>query len=215
MSKIIKIGCTLILSITMVLSLISCGIFDIFKGDIEVMMDDVMMGNNYTVETKSADDTYTTMKISEGNIFINIETDRGTEKIYLVAKEDMSQFYFATEWKMSEKDGFERQILDKTQYVQKYMELFDQYAHTSKVFHMRNILEMAEEIAENKYKYSSEKYDAQDSFVSRMEYTVEIRAERLELTEKFEDTTDTVSIVKVSYYDIDETEFSIPAKVTE
>ena len=218
------IALTLVASLVVVaLALSSCNVTNMVSNNIEAMMDDIMTGDNYTVEYKSESDVYTTMKIGDGQMYISEKYESSLDEYYLYFDERDGNYYKAHEWKKGDKDkGIEKTVLQKDEYLALYVELFTQNAKTSQLFDHRHILEMAEEVGSDNYEYSKEEYS--ENKFSRTEYTIKItngelvflsqHTENIESEEKDDDSqTVRILMVKTTYSDIGDTEIKIPNSI--
>ena len=199
---------------------------DISSTNIEAMMDDAMTGNNYTMTYEIKDVSTLTLKVDNGTMHVSLRGNETYDEYYLYCDDAQNKYVFAHDWKFSEENkGFEKTNLNKDQYVVKYMEMFSQYSHSQKLFNYRHVLDMAEQITEDHYKYYNEIYES-DEFL-RKEYEIKYVNESLEISEKRTETvfneeytneTDMYKLVvtnmKTTYSRFGSTEASFPAKVT-
>ncbi len=215
--------CLIISSIAVVLALSACNITGMISNDVESMMDGVLTSDDFTVEYKTENDVYTTLKICDGEMYYSMKNEIATDEYYLYCDEDNEKYYYAHEWKHDEKDkGIEKAEITKEQYIVTYIAKYNEYAHSEQVFNYRHVLQMAEPVAENRYEYSKEEYSENE--FSRTEYSIEIKndslvllSEHIQSLEQDEETEDgqTLKIitVKTTYSAFGDTEIDVPNKV--
>ena len=216
--------CMALSALALVMALTSCNVTGMISNDVEVMMDDIMTGDDYTVEYKSESDIYYTLKVVDGEMYYSIKTETAFDEYYLFKNEETGKYYHAHQWKYGEKDkGEEKSELDKDEYIVKYMAIYNQYSRSSQAFNYRHILEMAKNEVDDKYEFSKEMYSENKFSVTK--YTIQIKNDSLvflaEHTENLEDDEndaedgESIKIIteRTTYSAFGETEISVPNKI--
>lgn len=216
--------CVVLSTLALVMVLTSCNVTGLVSNNVESMMDDVMTGDNYTVEYKSESDIYYTLKVADGELYYSVKSEAALDEYYLFKNDETGKYYHAHQWKYGEKDkGEEKSELTKNEYIVRYMAVYSQYSRSSQAFNYRHILEMAENVGDDKYEFSKEVYGENQFSVT--EYTIQIKNDSLiflaEHTETLEDDEndaedgDSIKIIteRTTYSAIGETEISVPNKI--
>lgn len=216
--------CIVLSTLAVVMVLTSCNVSGLVSNNVESMIDDITTGDNYTVEYKSENDVYYTLKIADGELYYSIKTETAHDEYYLFKNEENGKYYHAHQWKYGEKDkGEEKAELKKNEYLVKYMAIYNQYSRSSQAFNYRHILEMAENVGDDMYEYSKEIYS--ENTFSVTEYSIQIKNDSLiflaEHTETLEDDEDdaedgdSIKIIteKTTYSAFGDTTISVPNKI--
>ena len=223
--KIVALAVTVV---ALALLLASCSSVDLFKSDMEAMMDDVLVADNYTMVYKDRSDIYTTVKVCDGEMYVLVDSGKNLEEYYLYCNEDTGEYFIAHEWKHSETDkGIEKEKVSYEEYLEAYMEISVIHSQVQKVFNYRRVLDMMESKSDVLYEYSNGVNSAKEYY--KNEYTIKLKedTDELEILETYtigmpdpenEDGNNDGIILrsttaKTTYSKIGETSFTIPTKI--
>ena len=215
--------CIILSMLVVVMVLTSCNVTGMVSNDVEAMMDEVLTGDDYTVEYKSENDIYCTLKVTDGQMYYSVKMEGAICEYYLYCDEDTDKYYYARVWKYGEKNkGEEKVEITKDEYVAAYLLKYNQYSCSEQVFKHRYILEMAKHVGGDRYEYSREFYSENSFAVTK--YSIDIKNNSLVLltehTENVgegekEESGETIKILteKTTYSNIGDTEIEIPNKI--
>jgi len=215
--------CLLLSMLLSITALTSCNVTGMISNDVEAMMDGVLTGDDFTVEHKSENDIYTTLKVCDGEMYYSIKSEAALDEYYLFCDEENGKYYKAHEWKYSDKDkGAEKTEITRDEYIVTFITKYNDYSRSEQVFNYRHILEMAEQVDDDRYEYSKEDYNENE--FSRTEYSIEIKNDSLVLLSEHTQSLDSeeeaedgqslkIITVKTTYSAFGDTEIEVPNKI--
>ena len=205
MKKTISLALALSMLVAL-LSLVGCGA----QSEIEPKIDEILTASSYTVKITQTDMPTVTCKVNNMEIHILMETKNTKVEHFLF--ESGGKSYYATS---SENEDGEvttnKTEISKSEYLTKYVSFLTKYAPNDDLFAHKNVLQMAEKVDENHYRYSDNTYQA--GFSSKTTYIIKLEGSSLVFIRTYEDSQDNDTRKEVVYSDVGGTTASIPLEI--
>ncbi len=205
LKKVISIS-LVIASVFALLALTACG----EPSAIEPKIDEILKSDNYTLKITNTDNPTVTVKVSDTQIYVCEETKESKQEQYLYRNND--KYYYVTAFKNAdETEGAEKKELKHDEYLSQYLTLLTKYAANDKLFEYKNVLQMAEMVSENNYRYSDNVYRA--GFSSKTVYLIRLEGESLSLVESYDDSLKVERRYEIVYSSIGSTKVAVPTNI--
>ena len=209
MKRIMKKTISLALALSMLLALLSfvgCG----EQSEIEPKIDEILTSSSYTVKITQTDSPNVTFMVSDMEIYILEETKEYKAEQFLFESGGKKYHVVTVENKEGEVET-KKTELSKSEYLEKYISVVENFAPNDILFAHKNVLQMAEKVEENHYRYSDNVYEA--GFSSKTGYIIKLDGGALTFIKTYEDSRENKNRTEVVYSDVGNTTVKIPMEI--